>query len=158
MLKLNLTNQFTLMEGPHSDKQDDETQIAASNPLGFAFSNSADVCSQFMQSVVGTAKELLQPDRIFSFSIQDGKLMCAHETPPPPPRSRADIYQEERERYSKKENKDTIGIAQSLYAPASLKAFLAEVSVNPVNTRRCSLPKHHTLCLLRSQQPSALLL
>ena len=129
------------MNSPNSKTVlDDETQDTATDSLRLPLSNSADVCNQFMQSVVNTAKELLHPQKIFSFSIQDGKLMCTHETPPQPPRSRAENYNDECERYSKKEKKDTISVAQSLYAPASLKAFLVQASIHPC---QCRVPTTH---------------
>jgi hypothetical protein len=109
---------------------DRETQIPPTNSLILPLSSSVDL----WQSVVSTAKEFL-PEKIFSLTIHDGKLMCTHEPPPLPPRSRAQIYQDECERYSKKEIKDTMGVAQSLFAPASLKAFLVQVSIPPAKKR-----------------------
>ena len=129
-------------DGNHSHNGlDYETQITPTHSVNLPLSTSVDL----WQSVVSTAKDFL-PEKIFSLTIHDGKLMCTHEPPPPPPRSRAAVYHDERERYSKKEINDTIGVAGSLFAPASLKAFLVQVILYPTKICRCDASKSLALC------------
>ena len=112
--------------------------------------SAPELCSQYMQSLVNTAKELLQPQKIFSLSVQDGRIVGAQEEdPPPPPPSRVETYAAQRKLYqldAPASDKSTIEVAESLHAPASLREFLfAEHEAQELSRtyEEAIIPSHH---------------
>jgi hypothetical protein len=100
----------------------------SANELSFKGIMSApEVCTQILQSVADAAKDLLQPEKIFSFRVHSGRVVCTQkgEAPPPPP-TRNDVYEKQRALYQldQPEAKRTIDVAASLHSPATLREFL----------------------------------